>query len=101
MDTVSLVIGLVSLVGGAAGGILAGAAMKDKSLGAVGNSLVGILGGGLGGAILHSLGYFAKCYDGGIDVPLIVAGGAVGGAVLLAVVARIKYAMRRPVKATE
>jgi uncharacterized membrane protein YeaQ/YmgE (transglycosylase-associated protein family) len=44
MDVMSL---LVSLISGAVGGNVAGAAMKDKSLGTIGNSLAGILGGGL------------------------------------------------------
>src|SRR5262249_18235925 len=53
MNIISLIISLVS---GAVGGNLAGAAMKDKSLGVTGNSLSGILGGGIGGAILQLLG---------------------------------------------
>ena len=51
MDFVSLI---VSLVSGAVGGNAAGAVMKDKSLGTVGNSIAGVLGGGLGGAILDA-----------------------------------------------
>jgi len=41
---------LVSLISGAVGGNVAGAAMQDKSLGTLGNSLAGIFGGGIGGA---------------------------------------------------
>src|SRR4051794_33709523 len=52
MDITSLILELVS---GAVGGNVAGAAMKEKSLGAVGNSLAGLVGGGLGGTILQSV----------------------------------------------
>src|SRR6266487_3440093 len=52
MDITSLIIEAVS---GAVGGNIAGAAMKENSLGTVGNSIAGILGGGLGGTILHSV----------------------------------------------
>ena len=47
---------IVSLISGAAGGNVAGALLKDKSLGTVGNSLAGILGGGAGAGILQALG---------------------------------------------
>ena len=46
MDIMSL---LVEAISGGVGGNIAGAAMKDKSLGTVGNSIAGIVGGGLGG----------------------------------------------------
>ena len=46
MDITSLIIEAVS---GAIGGNVAGAAMKENSLGTVGNSIAGILGGGLAG----------------------------------------------------
>ena len=45
MDITSLIIEAVS---GAVGGNVAGAALKDKSLGAIGNSIAGIVGGGVG-----------------------------------------------------
>jgi uncharacterized membrane protein YeaQ/YmgE (transglycosylase-associated protein family) len=50
MDIVSLIISLVS---GAVGGNAAGALMKDKSLGALGNSLAGIL---------RAVASAARCY---------------------------------------
>ena len=52
MDIVSL---LIQLVSGALGGNVAGALLKNLSLGTVGNSLAGIVGGGLGGTILSSM----------------------------------------------
>jgi hypothetical protein len=92
MDVASL---LVQLVSGAVGGNAAGAAMKKLSLGTIGNSIVGILGGGLGGQILAALG-MAGDAGGATDAGGIVAniaGGGVGGAVLLAIIGAIKNAM--------
>jgi len=40
---------IIQLVSGAVGGNLAGSLMKNLSLGSLWNSVVGILGGGLGG----------------------------------------------------
>jgi len=94
MDLVGL---LISLVSGAVGGNIAGAAMTDKSLGTLGNSIAGIVGGGLGGAILRAIGVYAQS-GGNLDVGTIVgniAGGGVGGAVLLIIVSLIKSAMSR------
>jgi uncharacterized membrane protein YeaQ/YmgE (transglycosylase-associated protein family) len=53
MDIVPL---LISLLSGAVGGNVAGAALKDQSLGTLGNSLAGIIGGGAGSTILQALG---------------------------------------------
>jgi len=93
MDIVSVIISLVS---GAVGGNVAGGVMKEKSLGTLGNSLAGILGGGIGGAILQFLGMAANTADAsGVNIAGIVeqiAGGGVGGAVLLAIVSMLKKA---------
>ena len=88
MNIVSLIISLVS---GAIGGNLAGVAMKDKSLGTAGNSLAGILGGGIGGVILQVLGFGGG--GGALDLPTIIqniAGGGIGGGIVLAIVAALK-----------
>ena len=93
MDIASLAIQLVS---GAVGGNAAGAALKKLSLGTVGNSIVGILGGGLGGQLLGMLGMGGTEAAGSMDMSSIlssVAGGGVGGAVLMALVGFIKQAM--------
>lgn len=83
---------LIQLVSSAIGGNAAGSALKNLSLGTLGNSLVGILGGGLGGTILQSLlGMGGE--SAGMDIGRIVsniAGGGVGGGVLLAIIGVIK-----------
>ena len=43
---------IIQLISGAVGGNVAGAALKDYSLGTLGNSIAGIVGGGVGGAVL-------------------------------------------------
>ena len=82
---------LIELASGAVGGNLAGAVLKKFSLGTLGNSLVGILGGGLGGQLVAMLG------AGGDAGSILgqVAGGGVGGAVLMTVVGLIKQAMAK------
>lgn len=52
MNIISLIIEAIS---GAIGGNVAGAAMKENSLGTVENSIAGIVGGGLGGVILQTI----------------------------------------------
>jgi hypothetical protein len=92
MDITSLIIEAVS---GAVGGNVAGAAMKESSLGPVGNSIAGIVGGGLGGAILQAVMGTAAA-GGGLDLQSIlanVAGGGVGGAILMAIIGIIKSKM--------
>lgn len=77
MNIISLIIEAIS---GAVGGNVAGAAMKENSLGTVGNSIAGILGGG------------------SLDMTTIlsnIAGGGVGGAILMAVVGIIKNKMAK------
>lgn len=99
MDIINL---LISLVSGAVGGNVAGAAMPDKSLGALGNSLSGILGGGIGGYILQALGILASAAQTGgstgLDIGSILANigsSGVGGAILMAVIGLIKNAAQK------
>ena len=65
--------------------------LKDQSLGTVGNSIVGILGGGIGAAILHALGAYTGA--GGLDIGSIigsVVSGGLGGGILMAVIELIR-----------
>ena len=70
MNIISLIIEVIS---GAIGGNVAGAAMKENSLGTVGNSIAGIVGGGLGGTILQSVLGSAAAGGGSLDLTTILS----------------------------
>ena len=57
MDIITL---LIQLVSGALGGNIAGSMLKNMSLGTLGNTIAGIVGGGLGGQILE-YAFHASC----------------------------------------
>ena len=92
---------IIQLVSGAVGGNLAGTLMKNHSLGTLGNSIVGILGGGLGGYLLNMFGLSgAETTDAtaGLDLSNVlgnIAGGGVGGGVLMAIIGVIKKSMNK------
>ena len=78
MNIISLIIQAIS---GAVGGNVAGAAMKENSLGTVGNSIAGIVGGGLGGTILQSIMGSAATGGGSLDMtPFLAMSPAAGWA---------------------
>ena len=86
---------IIELISGAVGGNIAGGLLKQFNLGTLGNSIAGIVGGGLGGQLLGML-VPALSGGGGMDVGAIigqVAGGGVGGAIVLIIVGLIKNAM--------
>jgi uncharacterized membrane protein YeaQ/YmgE (transglycosylase-associated protein family) len=83
----SLIPILASLLSGAVGGNIAGALLKNKSLGVLWNSVVGLLGGGLGGQILGALGLL-----GGGGLLANVGASTVGGALLLFIVSLFRKA---------
>lgn len=101
MDIINLIISLVS---GAVGGNVAGAAVSEKNLGVIPNSIIGLIGGGAGDFILKALGILASTgmagAAGGGDLNLtsilttIGASGVSGGA-LTAIVSLIKAAMQK------
>ena len=87
---------IIQLISGAAGGNVAGSLMKNLSLGTVGNSLAGILRGGIGGQLLGMLGMATGA--GEMDIGGIVgsiASGGVGGGAVMAVIGMIKKAMAK------
>ena len=97
MNIVPLIIQLAT---GAVGGNIAGALLKKFNLGPLGNSIAGIVGGGVGGQLLSLLtsgGTSAVAAPAaGMDLSSIVSslvGGGVGGAVLMAIVGWIKSKM--------
>ena len=85
---------IIQLVAGALGGIAVGMALKDKSLGTLGNTIAGAIGGGLGGQLLAMMSATPAATDAaatadpgmgvaGIIYALVV--GGVGGGVLTAI----------------
>jgi hypothetical protein len=89
---------IIQIVSGAVGGNLAGSLLKDKSLGTLGNSVAGILGGAAGGQLLGLLvpALGAAATGGGTDIASIIgqiAGGGVGGGALMAIVGFARQAM--------
>jgi uncharacterized membrane protein YeaQ/YmgE (transglycosylase-associated protein family) len=87
---------IIQLASGAVGGNLAGSLMKNSSMGTLWNSIIGILGGGLGGTILGMLGISTG--GGSMDLGGIIgsiAGGGVGGGIGLAIIGMIKKAMSK------
>ncbi|MBC2844029.1 hypothetical protein [Winogradskyella flava] len=92
---------IIQLVSGAVGGNLAGKLMKGSSLGTLWNSIVGILGGGLGGTVLGMLGLGgAEAAEASTSMDLSsilgsVAGGGVGGGIVMAIIGMVKKAMAK------
>ncbi|MBK9313161.1 MAG: hypothetical protein IPM55_02765 [Acidobacteria bacterium] len=84
-----LVSWLISLIIGAVGGNAAGAVLKNYSLGTVGNTIAGLVGGGLGGQIITAL------LSSGASTGLVgnIASSGIGGAVLMIVIGLIKNAL--------
>lgn len=87
--TINLIIQLIS---GALGGNLAGRLFKKFSLGTLLNSILGIVGGGLCGQFLNSVG-FGDTGGPGTDIWSVIGnilGGGVGGGILITVIGAIK-----------
>lgn len=98
-----LVIGLVS---GAVGGNIVGGVAKNRSLGTLGNTIAGIVGGGVGAQLLTMLGAAnltdamgaAANMSPRLDIGSIVGSvgsGGVGGGVIMALVGVVKNMMAK------
>jgi uncharacterized membrane protein YeaQ/YmgE (transglycosylase-associated protein family) len=101
MDVINLIISLIS---GAVGGNVGGAAVSEKNLGAIANTIIGLLGGGFGDFILKALGILASTSATGattgseLDIGTILANigvSGVSGGVLTAIIALIKDAIAK------
>jgi hypothetical protein len=95
------IVGLIiQLIAGGVGGNVAGAALKQYDLGTVGNTIAGVIGGGVGaqiiGALLGGGAGAAAVGTGDLDIGSIIsqiASGGIGGGILMVVVGLIKQAM--------
>jgi hypothetical protein len=95
---------IIQLIAGAIGGNSAGAALKQFSLGPIGNTIAGLLGGVGGGQLLGMIipalsgaaTSAAGATGGGMDIGAMVGqlvGGGVSGAVITLIVGFIKQKM--------
>jgi hypothetical protein len=88
---------IIQLIAGAVGGNAAGSALKDYSLGGLGNTVAGAVGGvGLGQVLQALLPMLAGAAGGEFDVGAVIGqlvGGGAGGAILTVVVGLVKKMM--------
>ncbi len=89
---------ILELFFGAVGANLAAAIIKEFSLGTMWNSILGIVGGGIGATVLGMIGLEGmemNAAGAGLDLGTIVgsvAGGGIGGGVLLLLIGLIRKA---------
>jgi uncharacterized membrane protein YeaQ/YmgE (transglycosylase-associated protein family) len=86
---------IVQIVAGLIGGNAAGAVLRKLSLGAAGNSIAGVVGGGLGGLLA---GMATGAPVAGTELAAIaasVAGGGAGGAALVLVLGAARKMLAR------
>jgi hypothetical protein len=85
---------IIQLIAGAIGGNAAGSALREYSLGGLGNTIAGAIGGAGGGQLLQVLiPALAGAAGGGLDLGSIVGqlvGGGVGGAILTIIAGLVK-----------
>lgn len=94
MDIIDLI---ASLISGAIGGNMVGGALNDRSLGSSGDSLLGVLGGGVAGVILQLLGATGSGSDV-LDAASLIGNIAIcglGGGLVTVVIGLIKGATAR------
>jgi uncharacterized membrane protein YeaQ/YmgE (transglycosylase-associated protein family) len=83
---------VISLITGAIGGNVAGAIFKNLSLGPLGNTIAGVVGGGAGAEILRAV---LGEGNGGGSVVGNVASAGVGSVLVMLIVGLIKNAMAK------
>lgn len=95
MDIISIV---TSLIGGAAGGNATGAGLKNLSLGTLGNTIAGMVGGVLGDYILQGVNLLNQLGLADTTLNSLIGGagtGIVSGGVLTAIVGLIRNMMMK------
>ena len=78
---------VIQIISGAVGGNIASALMKQYSLGSLGNTIAGIVGGAIGGQLLGIWG--VESAGQGMDIASVtgsILGGGIGGAILMAII---------------
>ena len=80
---------VIQVVAGAIAGYAIGAGVKDINLGALGNTVAGAIGGGVGGQVLQALIPALALATGHIDISSLIGQvvvGGVAGAILTAII---------------
>ncbi|MCB1380347.1 MAG: hypothetical protein KDK89_18555 [Alphaproteobacteria bacterium] len=93
MDIAQLII---QVVAGGIGGNVSSAALKDKNLGFLGDSIAGFVGGGISSQALKKI-LAGGAVAGRLDMAAIIqqiAGGGIGGAILMAMISTFKTTTR-------
>lgn len=85
---------IINLIGGAVGGNIFGAILKNLSLGTVGNSIAGIVGGAIASQLAPDLLGTSASMDLTGILSQIASGGA-GGGIVMIVVGLIKNMLGR------
>ena len=90
---------IIQKIAGVVGGHAAGAALKNYTLGAIGNTIAGAIGGAVGGQLLQgsvpALASAASNVDIGALVGQVISGG-VGGAILAVLAGVTKWMLEPP-----
>ena len=90
---------VIQLIAGALGGHAVGNVAKDASLGPLGNTIAGALGGGVLGQMINALlGIGGTAAASGLDIGSIVSAfvtGGVGGGITTLIVAFLKAKLAR------
>ena len=81
---------LTSLISGGVGGNIAGSLLKKLNLGPLGNTIAGVIGGGIGGMAMNNM---MGVTDMTSSVLGNIAGSGIGGAVVMIVIGLIRNAM--------
>ena len=81
---------LTSLISGGVGGNIAGSLLKKFSLGPLGNTIAGVVGGGVSSMAMSNM---MGATELSTSVLANVAGSGVGGAIIMIVIGLIKNAM--------
>lgn len=86
---------LIQLIGGGAGGNIAGSLLKNIDLSKLAQTIVGIIGGVVGGQAINWMGLLESVLGSGGAGELLGQAGVsgAGGAILVAIVGMIKKAM--------
>jgi uncharacterized membrane protein YeaQ/YmgE (transglycosylase-associated protein family) len=90
---------IIQIIAGVIGGHAAGAIIKDFTVGAIGNTIMGAIGGVFGGLLLQEVVPALAGSAGNVDIGALVGevvGGGVGGFLLTVIAGVMKWLVVPP-----